>query len=115
MLFRSAISIAVLHHISSEEKRKCFVLNIIKCLRKGGKALIVVWAKEQDIKHTWKQINGNDYLIPWHGNDHIIYERYYHLFSKEEVIDLFACFSRSIKVHDIQYELDNWCIVLSKK
>ena len=46
--FDAAISIAVLHHISSPERRQLAVREILRILRPGGRALITVWAREQE-------------------------------------------------------------------
>ncbi|XP_051169030.1 alkylated DNA repair protein alkB homolog 8 [Leptopilina boulardi] len=45
--FDAAISIAVIHHLSTEERRKRAIFEIIRILKYGGKCLIYVWAKEQ--------------------------------------------------------------------
>lgn len=41
------ISIAVLHHLSTEERRLQALQEIVRVLCPGGKALIYVWAKDQ--------------------------------------------------------------------
>lgn len=45
--FDAAISIAVIHHLSTEERRRRAIFEIVRTLRVGGKCLIYVWAKEQ--------------------------------------------------------------------
>lgn len=42
------ISIAVIHHLSTKERRTKAIQEIIRILRIGGKALIYVWAKNQE-------------------------------------------------------------------
>ena len=49
-LFDAAICIAVLHHLSTEERRREGVEEIMRVLRPGGRALIYVWAMEQTKK-----------------------------------------------------------------
>ena len=44
----AVISVAVLHHLSSELRRKKAVEEMIRVVRKGGRVLITVWAKEQE-------------------------------------------------------------------
>ena len=46
--FDAAISIAVLHHVSSAVRRQLAVREILRILRPGGRALITVWAREQE-------------------------------------------------------------------
>lgn len=41
--FDAAVSIAVLHHISSPSRRRAAVDEIVRALRPGGRALITVW------------------------------------------------------------------------
>lgn len=42
-----AISIAVIHHLSTRERRQRAISEMIRVLRPTGKCLIYVWAKEQ--------------------------------------------------------------------
>ncbi|XP_076233669.1 tRNA (carboxymethyluridine(34)-5-O)-methyltransferase ALKBH8 [Calliopsis andreniformis] len=44
----AAISIAVIHHLSTHERRKQAITELARILRINGKCLIYVWAKEQD-------------------------------------------------------------------
>ncbi|XP_017775978.1 PREDICTED: alkylated DNA repair protein alkB homolog 8 [Nicrophorus vespilloides] len=42
------ICIAVIHHLANEERRKQSISEMIRVLRVGGRALIYVWAKDQN-------------------------------------------------------------------
>uniref|UniRef100_A0A0D6R0V9 Methyltransferase type 11 domain-containing protein n=1 Tax=Araucaria cunninghamii TaxID=56994 RepID=A0A0D6R0V9_ARACU len=44
----AAISIAVLHHLSTEDRRKKAIEELVRVVNKGGKILITVWAVEQE-------------------------------------------------------------------
>lgn len=44
----AVLCIAVIHHLSTGERRKQAVSEITRVLRVGGRALIYVWAKEQN-------------------------------------------------------------------
>lgn len=49
-VFDAVICIAVLHHLSSEERRAAGVRELVRILRPGGQALVYVWAMEQTRK-----------------------------------------------------------------
>lgn len=72
--FDFAISIAVIHHISTPERRTEAVKAILELLRpssaaqpgSGGRALIYVWALEQkDSRRGWDEGNEQDVMVPW--------------------------------------------------
>lgn len=44
----AAISIAVLHHLSTETRRKKAIEELVRVVKKGGLVLITVWAVEQE-------------------------------------------------------------------
>lgn len=45
----AAISIAVIHHMSTEERRRRAIEEIVRVLRPGGTALVTVWAMDQAV------------------------------------------------------------------
>lgn len=108
--FENTICIAVLHHMKTPEERKQLLQELARITM--GKIMISVWATEQDDKrmHTkWEHIGNNDYLIPYMTtNRELIIKRYYHLFSKEELIGL--C-KDIIEIDKIWYEKNNWYLI----
>ncbi|XP_020155898.1 tRNA (carboxymethyluridine(34)-5-O)-methyltransferase [Aegilops tauschii subsp. strangulata] len=46
----AAISIAVLHHLSTEDRRRKAIEELIRVVKRGGLVLITVWAVEQEDK-----------------------------------------------------------------
>jgi tRNA (uracil-5-)-methyltransferase TRM9 len=111
--FDFAISIAVLHHLSSPSSRIAFIEEIIRCTRPGARILITVWAAEQTISPKWRPLRNNDYLIPWTDRyTQQTHYRYYHLFSRQEIDTLMS--DLPAKVISIKYERDNWCMELVK-
>eukprot|EP00899_Mesostigma_viride_P012474 jgi/Mesvir1/21227/Mv06663-RA.1 len=44
----AAISVAVLHHISSEARRRAAIIELLRVVRPGGRVLVTVWAQEQE-------------------------------------------------------------------
>uniref|UniRef100_F7GQ66 tRNA (carboxymethyluridine(34)-5-O)-methyltransferase ALKBH8 n=1 Tax=Macaca mulatta TaxID=9544 RepID=F7GQ66_MACMU len=56
----ACISIAVIHHFATAERRVAALQEIVRLLRPGGKALIYVWAMEQEYnKQKSKYLKGN--------------------------------------------------------
>ncbi|KAL8459147.1 hypothetical protein ACS0TY_036566 [Phlomoides rotata] len=65
----AAISIAVLHHLSSESRRKKAVEELIRVVKTGGLVLITVWAREQEdgsLVNKWTPLS-QKYLEEWIG------------------------------------------------
>ncbi len=74
--FDFAISIAVIHHLSTQERRIEAVRSILDILRRpknvldtkdsGGRALIFVWALEQkNSRRGWDTNDEQDVMVPW--------------------------------------------------
>ncbi|KAF9274388.1 tRNA methyltransferase, has a role in tRNA modification [Mortierella alpina] len=62
--FDFAISIAVIHHFISRERRIAAIEEILRVVRIGGRVLIFVWALEQTGKRDFdKEVQ--DVFVPW--------------------------------------------------
>ena len=67
------ICVAVVHHLSTRERRVEGVRALLECLREGGgrgedagKALVYVWALEQgSSRRGWDEDADQDQLVPW--------------------------------------------------
>ena len=66
--FDSVISIAVVHHFSTNSLRVQALSEMHRILRQGGIMLVYVWAYEQEHRKFAKQ----DVFVPWHLHD--VYE-----------------------------------------
>ncbi|CAA2993593.1 alkylated DNA repair alkB homolog 8-like [Olea europaea subsp. europaea] len=65
----AAISIAVLHHLSTESRRRKAVDELIRVVKTGGLVLITVWAREQEDRlliNKWTPLT-QKYLEEWIG------------------------------------------------
>ncbi|XVE95369.1 hypothetical protein REPUB_Repub02eG0091000 [Reevesia pubescens] len=65
----AAISIAVLHHLSTENRRKKAIGELVRVVKKGSLVLITVWAVEQEDKSLltkWTPLN-EKYVEEWIG------------------------------------------------
>ncbi len=102
--FDYVISIAVLHHLDSEEKRLKALKEIKRVLKKGGNIFLTVWNKKT------KQ---NDAYMPWTSKG-VKYERYYHFFGKRELKDLLEKSGfREIRIFEDQTK-KNICVLVEK-
>jgi ubiquinone/menaquinone biosynthesis C-methylase UbiE len=63
-LFDAVISIAVIHHFSTEDNRLAALKELTRILKPGGKLLVTVWATEQKGKVYEEQ----DVMVPWKLN-----------------------------------------------
>ena len=60
----AAISIAVLHHLSTHERRLAAVQELLRVVRPGGCMLVQAWAKEQ-APTSKRQFEAQDVMVPW--------------------------------------------------
>ncbi|KAF7816932.1 tRNA (carboxymethyluridine(34)-5-O)-methyltransferase [Senna tora] len=65
----AAISIAVLHHLSTENRRRKAIEELVRVVKKGGLVLITVWAVEQEdrsLLSKWTPL-AQKYVEEWIG------------------------------------------------
>lgn len=111
--FDAIICVAVLHHLTSDEYRYKAVEELIRVLKPGGKIFLTVWALEAH-KPKWRNIGDTDYMVPWNHIDGTIYERFYHLFTDEEIIHLVKKIQIAT-IENIHFEKNNWQITIRKE
>jgi tRNA (uracil-5-)-methyltransferase TRM9 len=131
--FDFAISIAVIHHFSTPERRTQAIRHILSKLKPGGEALIYVWALEQESsRRGYKEGDPQDVLVPWvlqkkkpkkkkgqeeeeesgeKEEDNTKY-RYYHLYKQGELEENAQSAGGLIVKHG--YERDNWYAVVQR-
>lgn len=64
--FDFAISIAVIHHLSTPARRVEAVQALLETLKQDGRALVFVWALEQkDSRRGWDEGHEQDVMVPW--------------------------------------------------
>lgn len=116
--FDYALSIAVIHHFSTEQRRQKAIQELIRCVRCGGKVLIFVWAMEQS-STSKRTFYSQDSMVPWKDSQtQTTYQRFYHLFRRGELERLCqkAALSegRSVEFdHQCAYDRDNWYCVMT--
>lgn len=128
-LFDFAISIAVIHHLSTPDRRVQAIREILRTLKPrtedgaGGRALIYVWALEQkSSRRGWDKGDQQDIMVPWvlkdgsskenSGDSPKVFQRYYHLFKADElerdVTTAGGC------VVESGYDRDNWWAIAER-
>ena len=111
--FDMCFSIAVIHHLSTKERRLKAIQELIRIVQVNGKILIQVWAKEQHFSKV-KYIE-QDVFISWKTpKKDILGERFYHLFVKQELEEL-CLENKNIVIVYSYYDHDNYGILLIKK
>ena len=88
--FDAALSIAVLHHVSSEPRRALLVAETLRVLRPGGVALFYATGAAGDVL-----------------------QRYCHVYCEGELRALVAA-TPGCRVVDEYYDTGNWCVVAEK-
>ncbi|KAF7872307.1 hypothetical protein EAF04_003231 [Stromatinia cepivora] len=127
--FDFAISIAVIHHLSTPARRREAVSSILATLSSSsGKALIYVWALEQSSsRRGWDSTNPQDVMVPWvmrtgkkvaadgsisEPASEKTFQRYYHLYRAGELEEDIRAVGGLVV--DSGYEKDNWWAICSR-
>lgn len=63
----AVLSIAVIHHLATTDRRICALRELSRVLRIGGRLIISVWAMEQ----SHRKFESQDVLVPWHRPKHL--------------------------------------------
>ena len=109
--------IAVIHHLSNEERRINSIKELIRITKPGGEILIYVWAKEQK---KFKDHDTKDIFVPWNLQKRYsnqeetikIYNRYYYLFEKGELEKLVYKADSKVKIKESGYQKDNYYVII---
>ncbi len=121
--FDFAISVAVIHHLSTTSRRVQAIAAILETLKKrcspataSAKALICVWALEQkQSRRGWGENDEQDVMVPWIMKEHssgpvtasqMTFHRYYHLYKAGELQQDITAAGGIIV--ESGYEKDNW-------
>ena len=124
--FDFIISIAVVHHMSTSERRVEATRSVLETLRPnqpnvgGGKALIYVWALEQkNSRRGWDKGDEQDVMVPWImkgkdiGGEDTTFKRYYHLYRQGELEEDIERAGGTVVQHG--YERDNWWAIATRQ
>jgi len=130
-IFDFAITIAVVHHLSTTERRVEAIRSVLATLKANAPALIYVWALEQDgSRRGWSEGGDQDVMVPWvmRGSkkaarqqdcvattqtEDKVFHRYYHLYRRGELEE--EILAAGGYVLDAGYEKDNWWAIAAKQ
>jgi len=105
------LSIAVIHHFSTHDRRVQALSELFRVLRPQGLALIYVWAHEQDKFRNHKK----DTLVHWNDqNSGKLFHRYYYLFSNKELDNLVTNHFPNVNIIESDIQCHNYYIICQK-
>lgn len=130
--FDFAISIAVVHHFSTPERRIQAVKEALQVLKpeSGRNAFIYVWALEQkSSRRGWDETSSQDVMVPWVTQtkkkggssdleagtspiEQVTKHRYYHLYKQGELEN--DVVQAGGRVVESGYERDNWWAIITR-
>lgn len=94
-VFDNVMSVAVIHHLNSHERRIRAMDEMHRVLKKGGMLLIYVWDKKAIKSGKFIDIGNDDYMVDWKNSGCM---RYYHMYD----LDTFTCFLKSTKFEVVE-------------
>lgn len=108
------ISIAVIHHFTTHERRLKAIQEMFRILKVGGQILIYVWAKNQSQQ-------SNDVFVGWERNykrengqdSDEIHQRYYHFFDEGELDQLCLQVNNCV-IEKSYFDKENWAVIVRK-
>ena len=111
--FDNTICIAVIHHLSTLERRKKAIDELIRITKPKGKILIQVWGFNKDKYDTQEAIVEWNLQKKYNGNKKTIkINRYYHLFIENELQNMIP--KQNVNIIKSIEEYNNWIVELEK-
>ena len=111
-MFNYTICIAVIHHLSTVEKRKKAISELLRITKSDGEILILVWALEQETDSRRKFVKQDNYVDWKDKKQNLLGKRYYYVFKQNELESLID--DKNIIIKSF-YEKGNWGIILKKR
>jgi SAM-dependent methyltransferase len=107
------MSIAVLHHLSTEEHRLKGLNELIRITKPNGKIHFQVWSYEQPEKSKRKFTIGDNF-VDWKDTDsNLISKRYYYIYDKENLLETLNKLE-GVTIEELYNECGNWIVTLIK-
>ena len=110
-MFDYTICIAVIHHLSTIEKRKKAISELLRVTKSDGRILILVWALEQPTTSRRQFKIQENYIDFCDKSKNVLGKRYYHVFKKGELENLIP---PNVNIIETFYELGNYGMIIEK-
>ena len=101
-IFGNILSIAVIHHLNTHERRVMAMKEMYRVLKSDGYLLIYVWDKDSVKGDKFKKINEYDYMVDWKKTGCMRYYPMFDLKSFERFIK-----ATNFKILEIGVEQEN--------
>lgn len=108
--FDVILSIAVLHHLSTAERRLDAMKEMFRAVKPSGHCLIYLWHKSAAAQKKFNSIHRDEYLVSWGGDKSLA--RYYILFDELGLKEL--CESAGFEVLETNTERESVYAVVKK-
>ena len=118
--FDHLISIAVFHHLSTNERRVRAFNEMLRVTKQNGTILISVWKYNQLNKKGNPKFSKKDELVPFNipkkGGKLEEHKRYYHLYDSGEFEDFLIPYTKTKKIKLLQMidSYNNFFYILEK-
>jgi SAM-dependent methyltransferase len=122
-MFDGFIAVASYHHLNNDLDRMCALNSMYRVLRPGGRGLIVVWAEERDMLTKFNFIRdpskvtslyGFDEMVLWKSKSGVEYNRYYHIYGKNDLAEEVKTYEPRFTIEKIGWERGNWFVIVKK-
>ena len=104
--------VAAFHHLSTRKRRIDALCEMKRLIRDNGRILISVWSKTQPAKTRRVFEHYGDTMVPWKKNNDEIHDRYYYIFKKDEIEELFK--EAGLSIIDHSWNVGNEVYLLTK-
>jgi len=109
--FDYTMCIAVIHHLSTEDKRKQAIKELLRVTKDGGHIFILVWSLRQEL-NSKRKFSKQENMIEWKDKDkNVICNRYYYIFREKELESIIP---DNVTIIKSFYELGNYGIIIKK-
>ena len=105
------LSIAVIHHLDTDEKRRQAIQLLIDAMKPGASLILTFWSYEKGESKIQKDFVLGDNIVPWKTRDgmSVVSNRYYYVYNEELLRKMLGHFSIQ---YEIYWEEQNWIVII---